>query len=51
MKKILSLLAVFTVAVSMAVTPVLAGGGKVQHERGASTAPGPGDDVRGNQAS
>lgn len=49
MKKVLSLLAVVTLVVGMAVSPVSAGGDKVQHERGAEAAPGPGDDAKGNQ--
>lgn len=51
MKKVLSLLAVVTLVVGLAVTPVFAGGDKVQHERGADTAPGPGDDARDRQVS
>jgi len=31
------------------ISPVYAGGDKVQHENGAETAPGPGDDAEGNQ--
>ena len=49
MKKVLSLLAIFTLVVSIAVSPVFAAGGKVQHETGAADAPGPGDDAQGNQ--
>lgn len=51
MKQVLTLLAALTLVFSMAVTPVLAVGDKVQHERGADTAPGPGDDAQGNQVS
>lgn len=51
MKKILSLLAVASLVVGLVVTPVFAGGDKVQHERGEDTAPGPGDDARGRQVS
>lgn len=50
MKKMMSLLIAVTMAVCMVVSLSFAGGGKVQHERGAATAPGPGDDARGNQA-
>jgi hypothetical protein len=50
MKKVLSLLAVLILAVSMAVSPVCAGGGKMQHENGAADAPGPGDDAQGYQS-
>ena len=32
------------------ISPVYAGGDKNQHEHGAKTAPGPGDDAQGNQA-
>jgi hypothetical protein len=49
MKKVLSLLAVLIFVISMAASPVCAGGDKVQHENGAETAPGPGDDAQGNQ--
>ncbi|MGW8194903.1 MAG: hypothetical protein ACWGOX_11630 [Desulforhopalus sp.] len=49
MKKVLSLLALLTLVVSMAVSPVFAGGGKNQNEIGAESAPGPGDDAQGNQ--
>ena len=35
MKKVLSLLAAFTLIVSLAVTPVFAGGGKVQGDNSA----------------
>lgn len=51
MKKVLSFLAVLTLVVSMAVSPVFAAGGKNQNEIGAASAPGPGDDARDNQAS
>lgn len=49
MRKLMSILIAVTLIVGMAVSPVFAGGGKVQHENGAPTAPGPGDDARGNQ--
>ena len=51
MKKICTLFVSLVVVLGLAVSPVFAGGGKVQHERGAESAPGPGDDAKGNQAS
>ena len=49
MKKIFSILISLTLLMSVAIAPVYAGGDKVQHENGADTAPGPGDDAQGNQ--
>lgn len=49
MKKLFSLLVSMALLVSVAVAPVYAGGDKNQHETGAGTAPGPGDDAQGNQ--
>lgn len=51
MKQVLSLLAAVTLIFSMAVTPVCAGGDKVQNEHGAATAPGFGDDAQDHQVS
>ena len=50
MKKLFAALVSMALLVSVAVSPVLAGGDKNQHERGATEAPGPGDDAQGNQA-
>jgi hypothetical protein len=50
MKKIFVVLVSMTLLVSVAMSPVWAGGDKNQHERGAPGAPGPGDDAQGNQA-
>ncbi|MGD8701106.1 MAG: hypothetical protein PVG51_07050 [Desulfosarcina sp.] len=50
MKKMFAVLVSMALLVSVAVSPVWAGGGKNQHEKGAPTAPGPGDDAQGNQA-
>lgn len=49
MKKICALILSLVFVFGMVITPALAGGDKVQHEHGASTAPGPGDDAQGNQ--
>ena len=50
MKKLSAVLVSIALLFSVAVvSPVWAGGGKVQHENGAETAPGPGDDAQGNQ--
>lgn len=49
MRKLMSLLIAVTLVASVAVSPVFAGGGKVQHENGAAEAPGPGGDAQGNQ--
>ena len=48
-KKICTLFVSLVVVLGLAVSPVFAGGDKVQHERGAKSAPGPGDDAKGNQ--
>ena len=50
MKKLFAVCVSIVIIVSVAVSPVWAGGGKNQHEIGAPTAPGPGDDAKGNQA-
>mgnify|MGYP007113721799 CR=1 FL=1 len=50
MKKFFAVLVSMALLVSVAISPVWAGGGKNQHEKGAPTAPGPGDDAQGNQA-
>jgi hypothetical protein len=50
MKKMFAVLVSMALLVSVAVSPVWAGGSKNQHEKGAPTAPGPGDDAQGNQA-
>lgn len=50
MRKLMSLLIAVAMVISMAVSPVCAGGGKVQHEHGAADAPGPGDDAMGSQS-
>lgn len=50
MKKMFVVLVSMALLVSVAASPVWAGGGKNQHEVGAPDAPGPGDDARGNQA-
>ncbi len=49
MKRVLFLAVATTFAIGTFISPVLAGGDKVQHEIGAQTAPGPGDDAQGNQ--
>jgi len=49
MKKLLSILISLALLASVAIAPVYAGGDKNQHEHGSETAPGPGDDARGNQ--
>ena len=49
MKKLVALLVSLALTVGVVVTPVWAGGDKNQHERGATSAPGPGDDARDNQ--
>ena len=49
MKKFFVVLMSLALLTSVAIAPVYAGGDKNQHERGAETAPGPGDDARGNQ--
>ena len=50
MKKFFVVLVSMALLVSVAVSPVWAGGGKNQNEIGAPDAPGPGDDAKGNQA-
>ena len=50
MKKFFTVLVSMALLVSVAVSPVWAGGDKNQKEIGAPTAPGPGDDAKGNQA-
>ena len=49
MKTVLTVLFSLAFLASVAVSPVWAGGDKNQHEKGAPTAPGPGDDAQGNQ--
>jgi len=49
MKKLFALMVSMALMVSVAVAPVWAAGGKNQHENGAETAPGPGDDKQDNQ--
>lgn len=49
MKKVFALLALLTLIIGMAVSPVFAAGGKNQHEVGTESAPGPGDDAQENQ--
>jgi len=50
MRKLMSFLIAVAMVISMTVSPVCAGGGKVQHEHGAADAPGPGDDAMGSQS-
>lgn len=50
MRKLILLLVATSVVIGAAFTIVWAGGDKNQNERGADTAPGPGDDAQGNQA-
>ena len=50
MKKIYMVLVSMALIVSVTVSPVCAGGDKNQHEIGAPSAPGPGDDAQGRQA-
>jgi hypothetical protein len=50
MKKIFAVLVSMALLVSVAVSPVWAGGDKNQNEHGAPDAPGPGDDAQGRQA-
>ena len=50
MKKIVTLVISLWFVVNAVVSPVYAAGGKNQHEKGAPTAPGPGDDAQGKQA-
>ena len=50
MKKIFVALVSISLLVSVAVSPVWAGGDKNQHEIGAPSAPGPGDDAQGHQS-
>ena len=50
MNKFFTVLVSMALLVSIAVSPVWAGGDKNQKEIGAPTAPGPGDDAKGNQA-
>lgn len=47
MKKLILLLMVLFVVLSAALSPAVAGGGKVQHENGNET--GAGSDAQGNQ--
>jgi hypothetical protein len=49
MKKVFALLIALALMASVTIAPVYAGGDKNQHENGAETAPGPGDDAQGNQ--
>lgn len=49
MKRFVAIIISVVVLFGVAMTPVYAGGGKNQHENGAETAPGPGDDAQGNQ--
>ena len=50
MKKVFAILISLALLMGVAITPVCAGGDKVQHENGANnTAIGPGDDAQGNQ--
>ena len=49
MKKVFVILISLALLSSVAIAPVYAGGDKNQHENGAETAPGPGDDAQGNQ--
>ena len=50
MKKFLIVFISMALLVSVAISPVWAGGGKNQNEVGAPQAPGPGDDAQDNQA-
>jgi hypothetical protein len=50
MKKVFAILISLALLTSVAIAPVYAAGGKNQHEHGAPSAPGPGDDAQGNQA-
>jgi|APHig6443717817_1056837.scaffolds.fasta_scaffold157955_1 hypothetical protein len=49
MKKLFAIFISLFLIVGATISPVYAGGGKTQHEHGAETAPGPGDDAQGNQ--
>lgn len=49
MKKMFAVLVSLVVLLSLSISPVWAGGDKNQKEIGAPTAPGPGDDAKGNQ--
>jgi len=49
MKKVFTLMISLVLFFGVAIAPVWAGGGKVQEEHGAPSAPGPGDDAQGNQ--
>ncbi len=49
MKKLFAIVISVFLLFGAIISPVYAGGDKVQHENGAETAPGPGDDAEGNQ--
>ncbi len=49
MKRMIILGMTAILAVGVGYSVVSAGGDKTQNERGAATAPGPGDDAQGNQ--
>jgi len=49
MKKAFTLIISLVVFLSVAITPVWAGGDKVQHENGTEDNGGAGDDAQGNQ--
>ena len=49
MKRWLAMVVSVLLLFSVAIAPVYAEGGKNQNERGAESAPGPGDDAQGNQ--
>ncbi|MBW1842530.1 MAG: hypothetical protein JRI75_12180 [Deltaproteobacteria bacterium] len=51
MKKVFILMISLVLFFSVAITPVWAGGDKVQNEIGSEGAPGPGSDAQGNQVS
>lgn len=51
MKKLFVIMISVFLLFGVTISPAFAGGDKVQHENGAETAPGPGDDAQGNQVS
>jgi hypothetical protein len=51
MRRVFLVLALTLVALGMVAMPTLAGGDQNQNEKGTATAPGPGDDAQGKQAS
>lgn len=49
MKKLFVMIISMVLLFGAVISPVYAGGGKVQHENGSGTAPGPGSDAQDNQ--